>query len=67
MEDKSKGVGAAEAALSVEDEWEETEKEAIVSLSEAAKKILPSHFAAFVDKQKVSEYASVYSHQKKIN
>lgn len=70
VEDKSNGAGAAEAAilsLSVEDEsnWEETEKEAIVSLSEAAKKILPSHFAALLDKQKVSEYAFVYSHQKK--
>ncbi|KAL0795185.1 hypothetical protein Bca101_066562 [Brassica carinata] len=55
-EDKSNGVGAVEAAmlsLSVEDEskGEETEK-AILSLSEAAEKIDPSHFAAFMDKLK---------------
>ena len=53
-EDKSNGVGAVEAAMlsfSVEDE---TEK-AILSLSEAAEKIDPSHFATCLDEVLVSE------------
>ncbi|KAG5392704.1 hypothetical protein IGI04_022667 [Brassica rapa subsp. trilocularis] len=57
LEDKSNGVGAVEAAmlsLSVEDEskGKETEK-AILSLSEAAEKIDPSDFAAFMGKVRV--------------
>ncbi|XP_056845270.1 uncharacterized protein LOC108853232 isoform X1 [Raphanus sativus] len=55
VEDESNGEGITYFNMSKEAEsnWEETEKEALVSLSEAAKKIVPSHFAAFIDEIKL--------------